>query len=167
MRDVVDLDRFDLKMLAALQEDGRLTNQELADRVGLSASQCSRRRSALEARGVVRGYRAVLSAESLGLGVTVFTHVTLARHSPGNAQRFFELMRGLDFVLEAHSLTGDADYLVKMVVPDLKSLSTLINDHMLAHDSVESIRSAIVLETLKAEASLPLNWVRPAAGSAG
>ena len=86
------MDDFDLKLLRALQEDGRLTNNDLADRVGLSASQCSRRRSALENAGVIKGYQAVLSSEALGLAVLAFVHVTLATHSPDNAKRFQQLI---------------------------------------------------------------------------
>ncbi len=161
MLDSVTLDAFDLKILAALQQEGRLTNQELAGRVGLSASQCSRRRNSLEERGVVRGYRADLAPGRLGLGVTVFTHVTLARHNPDNARRFGELVRRMEFVMEAHSLTGDADYLVKLIVPDLKTLSMVVNEELLPHESVANVRSAVVLETLKDDARLPLSWIRP------
>ena len=162
MTDSVALDVFDLRILAALQHEGRLTNQELAERVGLSASQCSRRRNALEERGVVRGYRADLAPEKLGLGVTVFTHVTLATHNPDNARKFGELVRRLEFAMEAHALTGDADYLVKLIVPDLKTLSAVVNEQLLPHESVANVRSAVVLDTLKDDASLPLSWIRPA-----
>jgi DNA-binding Lrp family transcriptional regulator len=96
------VDRFDLKLLAALQDNGRLTNQELADLVGLSASQCSRRRAALEELGAIRSYRAELSAEALGLDVLIFIQVTLATHSPDNARRFQELIAAIDEVQEAY-----------------------------------------------------------------
>ncbi len=88
----IDLDDFDFRLLGALQEDGRLTNQELAERVGLSASQCSRRRTRLEESGIIRGYHAELSADALGLGVLVFVHVTLTTHSPDNSKRFRDLV---------------------------------------------------------------------------
>jgi DNA-binding Lrp family transcriptional regulator len=157
MAEAAHLDSFDLKILASLQTDGRLSNQELADRVGLSASQCSRRRARLEADGVIRRYRAELDPESLGLTVTVFTHVRLASHSPDNARKFAELVRRLHWVLEAHVLTGDSDYLLKIVVPDLKALSSVVNDWLLAHESVSSVRSSVVLTTLKDESQLPLS----------
>lgn len=162
----VTLDGFDLKILAALQTDGRLTNQELADRVNLSPSQCSRRRLRLEEKGVVRGYRADLDPASLGLGVTVFTRITLAAHSRNNSSRFAELIQNLDCVLEAHSLTGDSDYLLKIIVPDLKALSAVVNGALLPHDSVASVRSSVVLDTLKDGARLPLSDVpaRPGQG---
>lgn len=160
MADPIALDAFDLKILAALQTDGRLTNGELAERVNLSASQCSRRRLRLEERGLVRGYRADLDPAALGLSVTVFTRVTLAAHSRDNSRRFADLVRGLDCVLEAHSLTGDSDYLLKLIVPDLKALSAVVNDALLPHESVASVRSSVVLDTLKDSAPLPLGRLR-------
>lgn len=152
----VELDAVDLKILAALQMDGRLGNQELAERVHLSASQCSRRRIRLEEAGIVRGYRADLDPTLLGLDVTVFTRVTLAAHSRDNARRFVELIKGLDCVLEAFSMTGDSDYLLKIIVPDLKALSAVVNGALLPHESVASVRSSVVLDTLKDGAPLPL-----------
>jgi DNA-binding Lrp family transcriptional regulator len=162
MTRTVALDSFDLKILAALQEDGRLTSQDLAARVHLSASQCSRRRLRLEEAGIVRGYRATLDPARLGLGVTVFTKVTLATHSGDNARRFADLVQRLDCVLEAHSLTGDSDYLLKLIVPDLAALSAIVNDALLPHDSVAHVRSSVVLDTLKEGAPLPLAGIRAA-----
>jgi DNA-binding Lrp family transcriptional regulator len=150
------MDDFDVKLLRALQDDGRLTNYELAERVGLSASQCSRRRSALEDAGVIGGYRAALSEEALGLDVIVFVQVTLATHSPDNSKRFVRLIDGLEEVQEAYSLTGEADYLVKLAVPDLKALSHILNDVFLPHESVAHVRSSIVLDRLKQTMRLPL-----------
>jgi len=161
MQELTSLDGFDLKILAALQQDGRLTNQELADQVGLSPSQCSRRRSALEDSGVVKGYRADLDPEKLGLGLTVFTHVSLAAHNPDNSRKFADLVRRLEFALEAHALTGDSDYLVKMIVPDLKALSAVVNEQLLPHESVANVRTAVVLDTLKNDARMPLSWIKP------
>jgi DNA-binding Lrp family transcriptional regulator len=125
------LDTFDLKILGALQDDGRLTNQELAEIAGLSASQCSRRRMRLEQEKVISGYRAQLSSEALGLGVIAFIQITLATHSPDNAKRFRELVNRIDDIQEAYSLTGDADYVIKAVLRDLKSLSDIVNDVLL------------------------------------
>jgi DNA-binding Lrp family transcriptional regulator len=162
MTNVVALDEFGLRILTALQEDGRLGNEELAKRVNLSASQCSRRRIRLEEQGVLRRYRAEIDAALVGLNITVFTRITLATHTRDNARRFAELVRNLDCVLEAHSLTGDSDYLLKMVVRDLRALSTVINDGLLPHESVASVRSSVVLDTLKSSAPLPLSQVRMA-----
>jgi DNA-binding Lrp family transcriptional regulator len=150
------MDSFDLKMLVALQEDGRLTNQQLADSVGLSASQCSRRRMRLEEEGVISGYHADLASERLGFNVIAFVHITLATHSPDNAQHFRDLVQRVDDVQEAYSLTGDADYLLKIILRDLKSLSDIVNNVLMPHPSVAHVRSSIVLDRLKATAKLPL-----------
>ncbi|NNM71593.1 Lrp/AsnC family transcriptional regulator [Enterovirga aerilata] len=152
----ITLDGFDLRILAALQEDGRLGNQDLADKVRLSPSQCSRRRIRLEESGLIRGYRAELDREMLGLDVLVFTKVRLAAHNRDNARRFAELVRRLPCVLEAHAMTGDSDYLLKMIVPDLKALSAVVNEELLPDDSVAQVQTSVVLHTLKAAAPLPL-----------
>lgn len=150
------MDSFDLKLLAALQVDGRLTNFELADRVGLSPSQCSRRRAALEISGVIESYHARLEPEALGLQVTALVQVTLATHSPDNSRRFQRLIDGLDAVQEAYALTGEADYVIKIVVADLRALSRILNDVFLPHESVAHVRSSVVLERLKQTSALPL-----------
>ncbi|MBN8961903.1 MAG: Lrp/AsnC family transcriptional regulator [Rhizobiales bacterium] len=156
---MIDVDGFDLKMLAALQDDGRLTNQQLADAVGLSASQCSRRRTRLEEDGIVAGYHADLAAERLGFNVVAFVHITLATHSPDNAKHFRDLVQRVDDVQEAYSLTGDADYLLKIILRDLKSLSDIVNNVLMPHPSVAHVRSSIVLDRLKATTKLPLRNV--------
>jgi DNA-binding Lrp family transcriptional regulator len=152
----IAMDIFDQRILAAIQENGAQTNQELADRVGLSASQISRRRQQLENEGIIAGYVARLDPEKLGFGIRVFIHVTLAAHSPDNSRRFAELVRRTPEIQEAHALTGDADYLLKVAVRSLKDLSSLMNDVLLPHDSVDRVRSEIVLETLKESQALPL-----------
>jgi DNA-binding Lrp family transcriptional regulator len=153
---MISIDGFDLKMLVALQDDGRLTNQQLADAVGLSASQCSRRRMRLEEEGVIAGYHADLDSERLGFNVIAFVHITLATHSPDNARHFRDLVQRVDDVQEAYSLTGDADYLLKTILRDLKSLSDIVNNVLMPHPSVAHVRSSIVLDRLKVTAKLPL-----------
>jgi DNA-binding Lrp family transcriptional regulator len=153
---MIPVDAFDLKMLAALQNDGRLTNQQLADAVGLSASQCSRRRMRLEEEKVISGYHADLSSEALGFGVVAFIQVQLATHSPDNAKKFRTLVQRVDEVQEAYSLTGDADYVLKAVLRDLKGLSDLVNNVLMPHQSVAHVRSSIVLDRLKETSKLPL-----------
>jgi DNA-binding Lrp family transcriptional regulator len=157
---MISVDGFDLKLLSALQDDGRLTNQQLADLVGLSASQCSRRRMRLEEE-VISGYHADLASEALGFGVIAFIHITLATHSPDNAKRFRTLVNRVDDIQEAYSLTGDADYLLKAVLRDLKSLSDIVNNVLMPHQSVAHVRSSIVLDRLKESSKLPLKeWAR-------
>jgi DNA-binding Lrp family transcriptional regulator len=153
---MIQLDTFDLKILAALQDDGRLTNQQLADLIGLSASQCSRRRMRLEEEKMISGYHADLAGEALGFELIAFIQITLATHSPDNAKKFRELVSRVDAIQEAYSLTGDADYLLKAVLRDLKSLSDIVNNVLMPHQSVAHVRSSIVLDRLKESARLPL-----------
>lgn len=150
------MDQFDMRLLDALQADGRLTNQELAEAVGLSASQCSRRRTALEEAGVITGYRADLSSAALGLDVLAFVQVSLTAHSPENSARFAALVASQPEVQEVYALTGATDYLVKLVARDLKALSRILNEVFLPHPSVASVRSSIVLDRLKQTARLPV-----------
>jgi len=150
------IDHFDRKILALLQDDGRLTTGELSERINLSPSQCSRRRQRLEEEGFIRGYRAVLDRDRLGFSLTNMVTVTLATHNRDNAQRFAELVSRLPEVQEAHALTGEMDYILKVVTPDLKSLANFVNQVLLPHEAVQHVKTAIVLETLKESAALPL-----------
>lgn len=151
------IDAFDRKILALLQKDSRLTNNDLSARINLSPSQCSRRRQRLEDEGFIRGYRAVLDRERLGFGLVNIVTVTLATHNRDNAQRFAALVARLPEVQEAHALTGEMDYILKVVTPDLKSLSAFVNGELLPHESVQHVKTAIVLETLKESSMLPLD----------
>jgi DNA-binding Lrp family transcriptional regulator len=151
------LDQFDLKLLAALEADGRLTNSELAGKVGLSASQCSRRRIKLEEIGVIEGYSARLNGKRLGIGLLALVQVSMSVHSKENAKKFSSFVNAIDEIQEAYALTGDADYLLKVVVPDLKNLSRIINELILPHASVSHVKSSIVLTTLKDSHRLPLS----------
>lgn len=150
------IDGFDRKILALLQEDARLTNNDLSERVNLSPSQCSRRRQRLEEEGLIKGYRAVLDRDRLGFSLVNVISVTLATHNRDNARRFADLLTRLPEVQEAHALTGEMDYILKVITPDLKSLATFVNDVLLPHESVRQVKTAIVLETLKETDALPL-----------
>lgn len=150
------IDGFDTKILARLQSDSSITNQVIGEEIGLSASQVSRRRTRLEEDGVVRRYRAVLAAEPLGFQVSAIIGVSLSRHSGDNAQNFRRLVSMLPEIQEAHVMTGDMDYLLKVTVRDLKDLSRLINDELLVHQSVDNVRSSVILETLADSNCLPI-----------
>jgi DNA-binding Lrp family transcriptional regulator len=150
------IDAYDRKMLALLQEDARLTNADLSERINLSASQCSRRRQRLEEDGLIAGYRAVLDREKLGFGLVSIVSVTLATHNRDNARRFADLLSRLPEVQEAHALTGEMDYVLKIVTPDLKALADFVNDVLLPHESVQHVKTSIVLQTLKETGTLPL-----------
>ncbi|WP_068312939.1 Lrp/AsnC family transcriptional regulator [Polycladidibacter hongkongensis] len=163
MRDTIELDGFDYKILAALQSDAAMTNQQIGEQVCLSASQVSRRRQRLEASGVVRRYRAELDSAKLGLGVTAFVSVTLSHHSPENAEVFRQLVSRTPAVQAAYTMTGDMDYLLQVCASDLKGLGKLINEQLLPNTGVQSVRSAIALEVLKDDMELPLAGVYPRA----
>ena len=154
------MDEFDLKLLDALQHDGRLTNQELAEAVGLSPSQCSRRRAALEDSGIIESYRAHLASDQVGIALFAFVEISLARHSESISGAFFAMLEHLDAVQEAYALTGDADYLIKIAVPDLDALSQFLSAHLLSNDAVARVRSSIVLQRLKQTTRLPLGHLR-------
>ena len=154
------IDRFDRKILALLQGDARLTNNDLSEQVNLSPSQCSRRRQRLEEDGYIKGYRAVLDRDRLGFPLVNVISVTLSTHNRDNARRFAELLSRLPEVQEAHALTGEMDYFVKVVTPDLKSLAEFVNDVLLPHESVQHVKTSIVLQTLKETTELPLGAVR-------
>ena len=110
----------------------------------------------LEQEKVIAGYHADLSAEALGFNLVAFIQITLATHSPDNAKRFRELVNRVDDIQEAYALTGDADYVLKVMLRDLKSLSDIVNNVLMPHQSVAHVRSSIVLDRLKESTKLPL-----------
>ena len=143
------LNPLDLRLLSLLQEDASLSNAELAERIGLSASQCSRRRAGLEEAGYIRAYRADLDARKLGYGIEAFTRVTLSKHSDATAEDFAHFLEGLGEVLAAHSVAGDADYLLHIRVRSLDELGEFVLKRLLPHPHVHQVRSDIVLKTIK------------------
>ncbi|PVY76018.1 MULTISPECIES: Lrp/AsnC family transcriptional regulator [Cupriavidus] len=156
----VSLDAYDLALLTALQADGRTTHQQLAERVHLSPSQVGRRLARLEADGVITGYRVSLSSQALGLGVVVFVSVKLAHHGDTIIERFREEILLLEEVQECYSVAGEADYLIRVVVPDLPTLAEFTMKRLMRVPGVESVRSNIVLTAIKCEGPLPLSHLR-------
>ena len=152
----MQIDEFDRKIIAELQANGRLSNYDLADKVGLSASQCSRRRSRLEDEGVIAGYHARIDREKSGFGLTSIISITLAAHREAPVQHLNELLRRLPNILEVYQVTGDMDYFVKVVTPDLNALTHLINSEFMPHEAVQNVRTAIVLKDLKETGVLPV-----------
>jgi DNA-binding Lrp family transcriptional regulator len=163
LQEITALDQFDLNLLSALEADGRLTNAELGEKVGLSASQCSRRRIRLEESGIIEGYHARLDSARLGIGLRAFIQVSLSTHSKENAKDFRDLVNGIAEIQEAYALTGDTDYLLKVVTANLTGLAHVINDLLLPHASVARVRSSIVLDKLKDSHRLPLKSAMPRA----
>lgn len=151
-----DFDDFDLRLLAALQDDASLTNAGLAEKVALSPSQCSRRRAALEAAGVIRGYRAELDAKALGFAVEAFTRVTLSAHSETTADDIERFFLSLPEVQMAYALTGDADYMIHVRARSLDDLAAFVHKRLLPHPKVAQVRSDIVLQRIGRRRGLPL-----------
>lgn len=150
------LDDTDKRLLAALQSDARLTAQDLSDRLNLSASQIGRRRQRLEDQGLIEGYRARLSPEQLGLGVQAFVQVQMATHAPDKVRTFTRIVGTRPEITSAWTLTGDADYLLRVYCEDLSALNSLIHETLLPHPAVARVQSQIVMDQLKTDGPLPL-----------
>lgn len=150
------LDDFDLKILMEVQRDGAITHARLAERVHLSASQCSRRVQRLEGLGVIDHYTAVLSRDHLKLGVMAYVMVTLRSHAAENLEGFRRLVVGLPEVLDCAKITGDADYLLKVVTTDLVRYNDILTENLLRSADVAMVRSSIVLQELKSTSHMPL-----------
>jgi Lrp/AsnC family transcriptional regulator, leucine-responsive regulatory protein len=153
---LAELDRIDLRMLAVLQAEGRVSNTELAERVNLSPSACLRRLQRLESEGVISGYAAQVAPEAVGLGLQAFVRVQLARHEGAAIDRFVERLAGWDEVVACHALTGDMDYLMHVYVADLAHFSRFLLDQLLNDAGVADVNSSFVLRTVKRSPSLPL-----------
>jgi Lrp/AsnC family transcriptional regulator, leucine-responsive regulatory protein len=153
----LDLDLIDCRIVAALQAEGRLTNLELAERVGLSPSPCLRRVKRLERDGYIEGYRAMLQRNRLGLGLTVFVGVKIGGHANVEAEAFQETIVAMPEVVACHLVSGEADYLFEVVVPDLEHYQRFLVSKLLALPIVREVRSNIAIQTLKAGAPLPLD----------
>ena len=150
------LDRIDRQILRHLQADGRMTNVELAQRVGISAPPCLRRVRALEEAGYIRGYHADLAAEALGFGVTVFAQVGLASQAEADLQAFERLIATWPEVREAHMLAGETDFLLKIVATDWDSYQRFLSARLTSAPNVNHVKSALVLRISKAAPGVPL-----------
>ena len=149
------LDQTDTALLAALQANAQSTAQELADKLSLSASQIGRRRQRLEAEGFIDGYTARLDPMRIGLTVQAFIQVHLASHGPEQSQGFARLCRTRPEITSAWTMTGDADYLLRVYAQDLSRLNALIHEILLPHPAVARVQSQIVMDQLKSDAPLP------------
>ncbi|HEX6957792.1 MAG TPA: Lrp/AsnC family transcriptional regulator [Ferrovibrio sp.] len=157
-----DLDVFDWKILSALQEDGRLSNVELAERVGLSPSPCLRRVRRLEQEGYIRGYRAVLDRRRLGLGLTIYVEIKVERHSTENAALHQQLLQAIPEVVAVNMVSGEPDFVAEVVVPDLAAYEELLTQRLLSLPMVKDIRSNFVIRPVKTDAPLPLSHLAKA-----
>ena len=150
------LDATDLKILSALQRDASLTNVELARRVHLSPSPCLARVKALHKAGVIRRYVALVNPESVGLGVSVFISISLREQNSAALAEFERRIEACDEVMECYLMTGDADYLLRVVVPDIRALERFVLDRLSPIPGVEKIRSSFTLKQVRYKTELPL-----------
>lgn len=151
------MDEFDHKIALSLQRDASLTNAQLAEVVNLSPSQCSRRKAALENNGVIQGYTANLNPKAMGYNLRAVVRVNLLSHDGTNDSRFSKFISACDEVLEAHSVSGDFDYVLSIYVHDLDTFADFIHNRLLPHPDVSQVRSEIVLKTLKASKFMGLD----------
>jgi Lrp/AsnC family leucine-responsive transcriptional regulator len=153
----MELDRYDLRILEVLQEDGRISNQALAERIGLSQSPCLRRVRALEESGVISDYRALLDARKLGLSLLALIHISMDRHTPERFANFEATVSALPEVLECLLITGqEADYQLKVIVSDMDAYQALLLEKITRIEGVSGVHSSFVLRQVVAKTALPL-----------
>ena len=151
------LDAIDRRILAALQRSGRTSNVDLAAEIHLSAPQTFRRVRSLEERGVIRGYRAVADTEALGFAVTAYVSLSIGANDFGRAREIEAEIRAFPQILECYSVSGEDDYLLKVVAHDLKGLSNFLTDRLMQVAGVDDVRSMICLEEIKPASPLPVD----------
>lgn len=152
-------DRYEANILEILQRDGRVTNQSLAERVGLSPAPCWRRLKGLEEAGVVRGYAALLDPEKIGLGLCVFAHITITRHNQEVVEQFEEAVAAHPEILECYSTMGSSDYLLKVMVRDMAAYDAFLHDTLFVLPGIRGIESYAALREIKYQTALPLETI--------
>jgi Lrp/AsnC family leucine-responsive transcriptional regulator len=155
------IDSYDIKILAALQEDGSLSNQEIADRVGLSPSPCSRRIRLLHEAGVIASTVVRLAPDKLGLDLTVLIHIRMDRHTPERFDHFEKIVRGYREVLECYLITGqEADYQLKIIVPNMDEYQRFLLQKITRIEGVIGVHSSFVLRKSIDSTALPLTYLK-------
>jgi len=150
------LDKIDRRLLAELQAEGRVTNVDLATRVGLTAPPCLRRVRALEDSGVIRGYHADLDPSKLGFAITVFARVSLRSQAEEDLRAFENHIKALPEVRECHMLNGEIDFILKIVSRDLQSFQEFLTSHLTPAPNVASVKTSLTIRTAKHEPGVPL-----------
>lgn len=151
-----ELDETDLRLLTSLQLDATATAESLGRRLNLSSSQIGRRRQRLETKGFIESYSARLSAPRLGLAIQAFVTVQMATHAPDKVRTFTRIVELRPEIVSAWTMTGEADYLLRVYCADLPALNTLIHQVLLPHPAVARVQSQIVMDQMKADAPLPI-----------
>ncbi|WP_009207024.1 Lrp/AsnC family transcriptional regulator [Sulfuricella denitrificans] len=153
----MELDRYDRRILEVLQKEGRISNQELADRIGLSPSPCLRRVRALEDSGLILGYRALLDAKKLGYSLMTLIHISMDRHTPERFANFEASVGELPEVLECLLITGqDADYQLKVIAHDMEAYQELLLNRITRIEGVSGVHSSFVLRRVVDKSALPV-----------
>ncbi|KRA83732.1 MULTISPECIES: Lrp/AsnC family transcriptional regulator [Erythrobacteraceae] len=150
------LDSIDRRLLAELQAEGRITNVDLASRVGLTAPPCLRRVRALEEEGVIRGYHADLDPSRLGFTITVFAMVSLKSQAEEDLRAFEQHIKGLPEIRECHMLNGEIDFILKIVSKDLQSFQEFLTSKLTPAPNVASVKTSLTIRTAKNEPGVPL-----------
>lgn len=153
----VKLDRIDLKILRELQKNGRITNVELAQQVGISAPPCLRRVRALEESGYIRGYHADIASDKLGFGITVFTFVSLTNHTETDLWNFAKLTETWPLVRESYMMTGDSDFIIKIVAEDWEAFQKFLTHDLASAPNVSHVKSAPAMQRTKYEPGIPID----------
>ena len=155
--DNISLDRYDRQILEILQQDGRISNQDLADKIGLSASPCLRRVRALEDSGIISGYRALCNAKKLGLTLTALIHISMDRHTPERFSNFETKISELPEVMECLLITGQtADYQLKVIVEDMDAYQVLLLNKITRIEGVSGVQSSFVMRRVVDKTALPI-----------
>ena len=153
----MQIDRYDRRILEVLQAEGRISNQDLAQRIGLSPSPCLRRVRALEETGLIAGYRAILDQARLGLSLLALIHISMDRHTPERFANFEQKIADLPEVLECLLITGqEADYQLKVVVPDMEAYQALLLNRITRIEGVSGVHSSFVMRRVIDKTALPL-----------
>ncbi|AUH02414.1 Lrp/AsnC family transcriptional regulator [Pectobacteriaceae bacterium CE70] len=155
------LNLTDIKILTLLQKDARITNQTLADKIGMSSSPCWRKVRKLEEDHIIQGYRAVLDRRKIGLGVMVFVRVSIDSHSQAEARKFEQEVTDLENVVSCYSIGGDADFLLQVVSPDLDSYAEFAMSVIRRLPGIKEMQSMFVLKEIKPFVSFPLKKPSP------
>ena len=152
------LDKLDMRILSMLQNDGRISYVDLADKVGLSSTPCIERVKRLEKDGYIESYHARLNPELLGFNLLVFVEISLSYQSPDAFKRFSAAIRQLPYILECHLVSGDCDYLIKARIKGMSEYRALLGDMLLTLPGVTNSKSYIVMEEVKESLDIPLDY---------
>jgi len=155
------LDRYDRLILKILQEDGRISNQQLADQVGLSTAACWRRVKALNERGILKKHTTLICPEAMGFDLCVLIMVTLVRHQQDHTKEFEAAVKKCPEVLQCYAVTGDADYVLRVIIPNMAAYDTFLNEKIFTLPGVNQVKSNFALREVKYETAIPVEQADP------